>query len=374
MKAFKTMLLSLVLCIQFACTNMLFAQCLPMVKIDGNNIITDENHPGGLKLPAWLKSGQTLEKGQYVFSISVIEFTVNGTTLDYSQNLSITTVQTVPAGKVWKIEAVVKDATMSAGVTSLYSTVGTYNFIPSCSGTYKVKVWGGGGGGGGGYSGSCNGNGGGGGAGGYAEGNYFLTSGTTYVVVVGAGGTGGTNQVNGTAGANSSVSVISLTATGGAGGISSTPGNGGVGGNGSGGQLNTSGQSGSAGSSANGVSGKGGDAPNGGGTGGAGVSSGGTGSVGSAPGGGGGGGAYYNSGCGAVGGNGAAGAEGRVEISSGTTGSVTLTPKVPCVTLYLHSSGACTSTNPAPCPAGWTDAGCGLESSASYCRTCYRCD
>lgn len=109
--------------------------CQPIIAIDGNNILADENASAGLKLPAWLKSGQTLAKGQSVYSISVIEFTVNGTALDYSQNLSVTTVQTVPANKVWKIEAVLKAATSSPlkndGITETSANQGSMS-IDAC--------------------------------------------------------------------------------------------------------------------------------------------------------------------------------------------------------------------------------------------------
>lgn len=275
-----------------------------MIKIDGNNIIADENNVAGIKLPSWLKTGQTLEKGQYVFSISVIEFTINGTTLDYSQNISVTTIQTVPASKVWKIESIHKDPAMAIPVANTFTSSGT--FTPTCTGTYRVQVWAGGGGGGAGNS--CDGYyGGGGGAGGYAEGNFFLTGGTAYTVTVGAAGaTGGGNSsnVSGGAGGTSSVGTIGISATGGAGGSYSNwcgggpSGAGGAGGVGSGGQVNLTGGQGATG-------GAGGSAPNSGGGGGA------CSVAGAVPGGGGGGGCY----------NGTAGAGGTIIISNSGTGS-----------------------------------------------------
>lgn len=357
-----------------------FSQCSPMIKIDGNNIITDENHPAGLKLPSWLRNPQTLEKGQYVFSISVIEFTMNGTALDYSQNISVTTVQTVPVGKVWKIESIHKDATMSQGFTTLYSTPGAFTFIPACSGTYAVKVWGGGGGGSGGNTSICAGGGGGGGGSGYSEGSFFLIGGSSYAVTVGSGGVGGSNNANGTNGASSSVGTIGMSATGGTGGLTGTPGTGGAGGTGSGGQINYTGQAGANGNSTiNSSPGNGGTAGGSSNPGGAGGVNGGNGSTGLSPGGGGGGAAYYNSSCGGAGGTGGAGANGMVEFSTASSANIMLTPKVPCVVLYLYGGTNCNSySSPVACPSGWIDGGCGPSLfsgfGVSYCRTCYRCE
>lgn len=77
----------------------------PYIKIDNNSVLADQSS-NGISLPAWLNAGQTLAADANVYSISVLEFSVNGTQMDFSQSLSITTVQTVPAGKVWKIESV----------------------------------------------------------------------------------------------------------------------------------------------------------------------------------------------------------------------------------------------------------------------------
>lgn len=345
-----------------------------MIKIDGNDIVADETHSSGIKLPSWLKTGQTLAQGANVYSVSVIEFTVNGTALDYSQNISVTTVQTVPANKVWKIESIHKNPSFTP-VTFTYSTPGAYTFTPTCSGTYHVKVWGGGGGGGRGDACAwcwCNAGGSGGGSGGYTEGDYFLVGGTGYPVTVGAGGAGG-SAGNGSAGGSSVFNgPVILTSTFGAGGTGPQSGCsnvGGAGGTGSGGQINYAGQAGNAGNTSSGASGKGGDAPSGGGLGGNSVTSS-VGPAGAAPGAGGAGGG--GSGSSYAGG---AGAAGKVEISlGGGTGS---SSRVPCVVLYQYSNSACSATTPAPCPGGWTDAGCGVGpngSTISYCRTCYKCD
>lgn len=285
------------------------AQCMPMIAVDGNSIVADENNVVGIKLPFWLKAGQTLAKGQNVFSMSVIEFTVNGSALDYSQNLSVTAVQTVPTGKVWKVESIMKDPALPSVAygTYAYTTPGTYTFTsPACNYQATIKVWSAGGGGGG--DNGSNFGGGGGGGGGYSEGVFQLTANTNYVVTVGAGGTGGAAGVAGTAGGSSSVGTVGITATGGGGGAMHTTGTGGAGGIGSGGQINYTGQAG-ANSSGNSQGARGGDAANGG-AGAAGGSGSFTGLPGIAYGGGG-------SGGGTAGFAGGDGARGKVEITIG---------------------------------------------------------
>src|SRR5262245_9373325 len=110
------------------------AQCQPYLYIDGNIVLANQTVTAGLELPTWLKSGQTLAAGQMVHSISVIEFTVNGTSLEFSQVLTVTSTQTVPSGKVWKVESLAKKAALTESYGATYSSPGTYNFtVPSCA-------------------------------------------------------------------------------------------------------------------------------------------------------------------------------------------------------------------------------------------------
>jgi hypothetical protein len=88
----------------FAICESLLAQGNPQIKIDNNTVSADP--VSGLKLPSWLKGGQTLAADNEVYSISVLEFTVNGTSLEFSDVKSVTSQETVPAGKVWKIESI----------------------------------------------------------------------------------------------------------------------------------------------------------------------------------------------------------------------------------------------------------------------------
>ncbi len=87
------------------------SQCNFYIKIDGNQVYAEgAASAAGLQLPVWLKAGQTLQTDVNVHSISVLEFTINGSALAYSQTLSVTsTLSTVPAGKTWKIESIIKE-------------------------------------------------------------------------------------------------------------------------------------------------------------------------------------------------------------------------------------------------------------------------
>ncbi len=359
MKTLTTKQAVLSLCALLLCATQLWAQCIPTIKIDGNEIIVDDANIAGLKFPSWLATGQTLAKGQAVYSIAVIEFTVNGTALDYSRNISVTTVQTVPAGKVWKVEAAHKEANLVPPVPIDYTTPGTYTYTPTCTGLYTIRAWGAGGGGGAYYSG--------GGSGAYVSGGYQLVAGTAYTVTVGAGGISqfGYSGIAGANGGDSKVSLVGINAGGGLGGSSSgcIPGNtGGIA------------VSGSVVSSPNAINGgnvrynptygacaDGGNCPNGGvgGSAIAGVASGGT-----FPGGG--------AGCNTT--SGANGANGKVSIAFGNNSSK------PCTAMYLNFAPSGSGPNDPTgvsnlfCPIGFTDGGVGQSSSGYYIRTCYKCD
>ena len=79
------------------------AQNQPVVlAIDGVNT----TFQSGLSLPYWLKAGQTLNVVANASSVSIIEFTEDTTSLKYSRVISLNSLQTVPSGKIWKIEAI----------------------------------------------------------------------------------------------------------------------------------------------------------------------------------------------------------------------------------------------------------------------------
>ena len=236
------------------------SQC-KVIRIDGQYIVNP-------KLPTWLKAGQTLETAGCIESISVLEFTVTGTNMDFVQVIDITPSSSntmVPTGKIWKVESIHPSLNIDNTLSWAYTSPGTQTFVPFVSGLYRIQVWGGGG------SGAANASGpgtvtavGGGGGGGYCEKIVYLTKGTVYSVSVGNGG----NKVSSGNGQNGQASSftgpgINLVANGGQGGNYSGANS--LGGCGSGGDINLCGE--------NGTTLKGGDAPNkpeGGGEGGAG--------------------------------------------------------------------------------------------------------
>lgn len=277
-------------------TDLGFSQCLPFIKVDTFVVSANQTVPLGINLPLWLKAGQTIAPVQMVNEISAIEFTVNGTALEFSQVLTITNSVTVPAGKVWKVEAIMKQYTSGTANSVTYTVPGTYSFkVPGCASYICIEAWSGGGSGGTDAASGCSGGGGGGGA--YGQQCYTVTPGATYSVVVGAGGNASYGGA-GSAGGNSSFGTL-MTVTGGTGGAAGCGGTGGTGGSTSA-TLEMPGQNGNNGYGS-GSNGKGGNGGNGG-AGGAGSPN--TGTDGTYPGGGGGGGNHYygsRSGAGAAG-------------------------------------------------------------------------
>ena len=67
--------------------------------------------------PFWLDSGSSIEIGDHVISISALEFNIvpnnNGNSLVYVQTKLVTTLETVPNGKTWKLEGVLIDSTIN---------------------------------------------------------------------------------------------------------------------------------------------------------------------------------------------------------------------------------------------------------------------
>ncbi len=301
--AFKTALhfkrILIILCV-FTTSFSSFSQSI--ITIDGVNT----TFSNGLSLPYWLKAGQSVGLVSNVKSISIIEFTADSNNLTFSRVISLTSPQTVPAGKVWKMEALglgINGQTAGGFSTSsaptiftspkTYSTAGTNTWIvPPGVTNICVEVWGGGGNGGSSYSYYAAG--GGGGGGGYGYQCFSVVPGTNYTVTVGG--------VEGT----SSVGTL-ISATGGGNGGIGPNGIGGVGGSSSA-TFNMSGANGANGGNGGGNGGTGANGGNGGGT---------TAPCVAGPGiapGGGGGGAYLLSNCGSGGGNGGSGAIGKVII------------------------------------------------------------
>lgn len=266
-----------------------------------------------VSFPYWLKAGQSISLGVNVQKVSIIEFNINSTALEFSKVISLTSNQIVPTNKAWKIESVglnMLDTNTSIGMilnnfnsssTSSnlptiykspikYEVPGTYYWkVPPGITSVCIEVWGGGGGGPGVnlvYQHAA-----GGGGGGYGYGCYSVTPGTTYTVVVGGGGSAPSPPVGpATNGGTSSFGNL-IYATGGsagAGPTNSTNCSGAIGGSGgtSNGQYKIDGQAGGNSNPCTSFSGNGGNAGNGG-DGGASIYAQGTGNSGNLPGGGG---------------------------------------------------------------------------------------
>jgi hypothetical protein len=291
-------------------TTDLYAQCnKPYIKIDGTRVLADNSQSqNGLALPFWLKEGQTLAADQNVLSISVLEFTVTGTTLEFSQVRSVTSSLAVPSGKVWKVESVIKNIIYNSNNSSLVvSGNGTFNWtVPSCVTYACIEIWGAGGGGGG--SNSTPAAGGGGGGGGYGYQCFTVTPGSSHMITVGSGGIGGAAGASGTSGSSSSVGAL-ISASGGAFGTHGNGGGAGGAGGTSSATLNVTGGTGGNGVSGSNPSkgGSGGISANGGSGGAGGVD---VGPAGVSPGGGGAGGGYNGSVK-----TGGSGADGKVVIT-----------------------------------------------------------
>jgi hypothetical protein len=248
---------NILLIIAILCSFFAQAQNQPVLAIDGVNT----TFQSGLSLPYWLKAGQSLNVVANASSVSIMEFTVDSNTLKYSRVISLNSLQTVPTGKIWKIEAIgtiTMGGTVGFTNTSMptiftspktFSTPGTYSWIvPPNVTSICVEVWGGGGSGGTGVQYTY---GGGGGGGGYGYQCFTVVPGTIYTVTVGnASGTSNLGTlISATGGGNGSY-ASGGTGIGGAGGESTAT-------------FNISGANGISGSGSNDF-GKGGAGANGG--------------------------------------------------------------------------------------------------------------
>lgn len=222
--------------LQFSNINKLQSQCQPYIKIDGNMVLANQTITAGLALPFWLKENQTLEVFQMVKSISVIEFTENNNSLEYSRVISIDANSTpsectVPVGKVWKIESISKTPSLSSSNGAVFSGAGSYTLtIPDCASYICIEAWGSGGGGGG-----CNSSyyyGGGGGGGGYGQGCFAVSPSTDLFITIGSAGVTTYNADGGNASPTTIIGGgINISVAGGFGGQkSSSGGAGGAGG------------------------------------------------------------------------------------------------------------------------------------------------
>jgi hypothetical protein len=219
--------------------SILTAQVTPTLIID--NVSTQFSN---VSLPYWLKAGQTINIGNNAKSVSILEFNVNGTSMEFNQVINLTSVQTVPVNKVWKIEAiglVLQNTSLPTNLTSVsnssnsidqlptifqspkkFETPGTYNWtVPPGVNSICVEVWGAGGNGSNGTDGWS---GGGGGGGGYGYQCFSVLPGTTYIIKVGSNGdsTQGSSSFDTILTATGGTNANNLDNTGGIGGFSAS--------------------------------------------------------------------------------------------------------------------------------------------------------
>jgi len=266
-----------------------YAQQMPSMKIDNDTTYFSSD----ISFPFWLKSGQSLQSLQNVKNVSIIEFDVDSNgNMKFSRIVSgnLNTPSTVPAGKVWKMEAIGLSAsgnysfinsTGSIINAQLQSSTGfSNNIVPTIftspkifnsPGAYQwkvppnitrvcIEVWGGGGNAGNSintsfYS-SCYGGygiGGGGGGGGYGYQCFTVTPNSVYSIIVGGSNQSSNfdNLISATSGQNGTDATCNINGTGGQGGTSTA-------------FFNISGKSGSNGGEG-GTGGTGGNGGNGGG-------------------------------------------------------------------------------------------------------------
>ena len=220
-------------------TSFLTAQVTPTLIID--NVNTQFSN---VSLPYWLKAGQTINIGNNAKSVSILEFNVNGTALEFSQAINLTSTQTVPQSKVWKIEGIgltlqntsIPSSSIGASSSSnsnlqlptifqspkKFETPGIYNWtVPPGVNSICVEVWGAGGNGSNGTDGWS---GGGGGGGGYGYQCFSVLPGTIYIIKVGSNGdsTQGSSSFDTIITATGGTDASNLDHTGGIGGSSSS--------------------------------------------------------------------------------------------------------------------------------------------------------
>ncbi len=171
------------------------AQINPTILIDNQPVKIQ----GSTSLPYWIGAGKVLTLGQDAVSASVLEFTINNSTMEINQAIHVTSTGTVPTGKIWKIEAIgIGNNTNFNSITNFsnstiptifsspvtFATAGTYSWtVPPGITNICLEAWGGGGSGGDGLYGGKSGGGGGGGS--YCYQCFTVTPGQQFTLVVG---------------------------------------------------------------------------------------------------------------------------------------------------------------------------------------------
>lgn len=77
-------------------------QKTPKLIIDGISL----SFGSDISLPYWVDEGKTVDLGVHASSISILEFNLLNNELQFNQVINLTSGATVPASKVWKLEAI----------------------------------------------------------------------------------------------------------------------------------------------------------------------------------------------------------------------------------------------------------------------------
>lgn len=110
-KTIKTAGVFLLICLLTG-ANKNFAQ-KPTILINSNHTLASSE----AKFPYWLASGNTLDKGNKVFAVSVIQYDITlnpagNKELNFDTVLYISSSSVVPVGKTWKVESAILDTTI----------------------------------------------------------------------------------------------------------------------------------------------------------------------------------------------------------------------------------------------------------------------
>lgn len=123
-------------------TGKAYTQSKPSIIIDGNYVLAS----GDAKLPSWLNAGSTLEAGNKVVFISVLQYNIaaavaGGNDLQFDSVIKVSVQKTVPVNKAWKIESVAFDTTVISGNGDNWgSQAAMTNSTLAGDGTYSSKL------------------------------------------------------------------------------------------------------------------------------------------------------------------------------------------------------------------------------------------
>ena len=105
------------------------------ITVNGTPMLVSDD----ISFPFWLESGSSISPEVPVSSISVLEFNIvpnnNGNDMVFNQVISVTEGQTVPEGKIWKVESVLME-NQGFDIDNANSSL----FIPTNSSTTNIVI------------------------------------------------------------------------------------------------------------------------------------------------------------------------------------------------------------------------------------------